>query len=282
MEKLDHQHQNAGIATALDDDDMMDTVTVSSQSTMTYESSGDMMIPEPVTANSRLVEETYAELWQEFVRQLWNSTDSLWLLPCCSDDNENTGGDKKQEQQPAVFTSNSEQRVQQLLKGSATDDLIARLITDRMKNVSLLNRQDQKPYHHQHHKLEDDGGDYDHWLLKQQPPITNTGQDHNTQKMLGAPPLQPLFFYRQQDQNQDQPAATTMSTNSSSNYEEWLGWKRLVQKVNSMGDQHWLLYQRQQPQQQPVITTGRNSTPPQPGSDKGEGGCSRTTEMELQ
>jgi len=190
-------------------------------STMTYESSGEFLDPGRAN-NANLTQETYSKLWNQFVDALWNSTDSLWILPCCSDEkprplanNVSSNGGVTQTKATNNTTTSCDndqwlspcsQMEQQRQKIFA--EVIDQFVVNRFDNVSLNeNRLNKK-------------SDYDQWLLK-----TKIGSPSHDDAGIGDP---------------SKSISTTIADLNL--MEDWLGWKGLLEKVHSMGDQCWLYH----------------------------------------
>jgi len=174
-------------------------------STMTYESSGEFL--DPIRSNStNMTQETYSKLWHQFVDTLWNSTDSLWILPCCSEEKPRPlANNVSSSSASATPKSNNDQWLSpssQEQRQKMVTDVIDQLILNRLDNVSL----NENRHNHDHRKV-----DYDHWLMK--------SNDHPTS---------------------DQQKSTTIDDLNL--MEDWLGWKALLEKVRGMGDQCWLYH----------------------------------------
>jgi hypothetical protein len=127
-------------------------------STMTYESSGEFL--DPIRSNNtNLTQETYSKLWHQFVDALWNSTDSLWILPCCSEEKPRPLANNVSSSSAATPKSNNDQWLSpssQEHRQKMVSDVIDQLILNRLDNVSLNENR-----HHHHRKV-----DYDQWLMK--------------------------------------------------------------------------------------------------------------------
>lgn len=165
-------------------------------STVTYESSADFL--DPVHANEiSLTQETYAKLWNQFVETLWNSTDSLWILPCCSEEKPHPLNTDTPTAVPtldhAYWLAPSSQERQKMVANVIDNLLLGRL--DKMTVSETRSKADN-----------------DQWLLKSE----------------GAPPQ---LWHQGGDGSK---------TINDLKMEEWLGWKALLDKMHTMGDECWL------------------------------------------
>jgi len=176
-------------------------------STVTYESSGDFF--DPLRSNDvSVTQDAYAKLWNQFVGTLWNSTDSLWILPCCSDEKPQSLTTDGPNASPPMLG-------QQWLSPSSQER--QKIVADVMDNL-LLNRLDNITVSGNRHKL-----DYDQWLLK--------------------PNDNPLRRLDHLPASVTSSASTPMSAVTDfKSMEEWLGWKALLEKIHDMGDQSWLYH----------------------------------------
>lgn len=106
-----------------------------------------------------LAQEAYANLWKQFVDALWNSTDSLWILPCCSEDKPQAPATNTTSERPATldhqWLSPASQERQK-----AVSEVIEDLLLSRLGKVKLGERHRQ--------------ADYDQWLLKSTDPPAET------------------------------------------------------------------------------------------------------------
>jgi hypothetical protein len=169
----------------------------------TYESSDDFF--DPIRPNNTsLTQDTYSKLWKQFVDSLWNSTDSLWILPCCSDDSPRPLATD-------VLTETSTLSNDQWLTPASQQR--EKNQPDRMDDCSILNRIEKLTVGENRRKT-----DYDQWLLK---------SDH------------PLHWHYGDTYKSPPPLSTASDQKLM---EEWLGWKALVEKMRCMGDQHWLYH----------------------------------------
>jgi len=197
-------------------------------STMTYESSGEFLDPGRAN-NANLTQETYSKLWNQFVDALWNSTDSLWILPCCSDEkprplanNVSSNGVTQSKVTNTTTSSNNDQWLcpssQMEQRQQIVSDVIDQLITNRFDNVSLNENRHRKK------------SDYDQWLLKSKNhPPSSSCEDGGTG---------------------DPKSISTTTITDLNLMEDWLGWKALLEKVRGMGDQYWLYHHQPDQQQQ--------------------------------
>jgi len=175
-------------------------------STVTYESSGDFF--DPLRSNDvNLTQEAYAKLWNQFVDALWNSTDSLWILPCCSDEkSQPSTTDDVPSGTPATFDRQWLSPVSQDRR-KVVADVIDSLLLNRLGNVTLGENRQQ--------------ADYDQWLLKSEAPPPD--EWHHI----------PATWHHT-------PGISETTAGDLASMEEWLGWKALLEKVRSMGDECWL------------------------------------------
>jgi len=115
-------------------------------STETYESSYDYDVMR--SNNASLTQEAYSKLWKQFVDTLWNSTDSLWLMPCSSDDKPHPlATDVSGHSANDKWLSPASQERQKIVS-----DVFENLILSRLDNISVSEKWRKT--------------DYDQWLLK--------------------------------------------------------------------------------------------------------------------
>jgi len=115
-------------------------------STETYESSYDYDVMR--SNNASLTQEAYSKLWKQFVDTLWNSTDSLWLMPCSSDEKPHPlATDVSGHSANDKWLSPASQERQKIVS-----DVFENLILSRLDNISVSEKWRKT--------------DYDQWLLK--------------------------------------------------------------------------------------------------------------------
>jgi len=146
-EKLDHLGKDYIFEGDTEDMD-------SCPSMVTYESSnaGDFHHVE----KTLLQDETYSKLWKRFVDNLWNSTDSLWILPCSSTDQ--TPSQLTAARSVTIPVPNSDKASGNAEK-SVASDAVENLIANWIEAMQLQ-KSSVPPAHHQ------EQCDYDRWLLK--------------------------------------------------------------------------------------------------------------------
>jgi len=118
-------------------------------STETYESSYD--IDAVRSSNTSLAQETYSKLWKQFVDTLWNSTDSLWLMPCSSEE--------KPRPLATDVSGHSHSTANEKWLSPASQDR-QKIVSDVMESL-ILNRLDNITVSENRRKT-----DHDQWLLK--------------------------------------------------------------------------------------------------------------------
>jgi hypothetical protein len=187
-------------------------------STVTYESSD---FCDPMQGNENgLNQDAYAKLWNQFVASLWNSTDSLWILPCSSQENpEPLAADSSDQPRQRVSSnwlatlSSSVSQDRQKLAADVIDNLL-------LKSLGKITMNETAGRTTSKH-------DYDQWLLNAvdetppTPPNVEQSSNRGDPSMMGTTPA-------------------WKSTLDSKMIDEWLGWKALVEKLSNMGDENWL------------------------------------------
>jgi len=179
-------------------------------STMTYESSG-IFIESGANVMS-LTQEAYSKLWHEFVNALWNSTDSLWLMPCSSEEKPHPVTDAA----PGMVAEPTERTwtvpndhwlspASQEYRQKIVTEIAERAMLARMENFGLSDVRH--------------GSDFEKWLLhsKDKDPRRSNVSDDGGKSAHGS-------------------AFDKVST------EEWLGWKALLEKQRNLGDHSWLYH----------------------------------------
>uniref|UniRef100_A0A915JEW3 Nuclear receptor coactivator 4 n=1 Tax=Romanomermis culicivorax TaxID=13658 RepID=A0A915JEW3_ROMCU len=219
-----------------------------------------------VKTNSEIMQDNdiyteFVEYWNDFLKKLWSSSDSMWLLPCASHE-EHPVMLSKNAAVEAVGATMSLDDYRLWLKDEA-EKMTRAPLQDNFtppKNFVAIRQNSVDPGDMDFTKINLDAVfpsdvDRETWLLKSSAKWKVDGKENRVT------PSSDIFshiFNKAFEKTQPTvvtatagvgcPATVNDCESLAYEYESALGWKAVLEKVHGLGDEKWLL-QKQQPRQ---------------------------------